>query len=70
MIEEKFSRHFMVVHTFVSDEARVKYCTPPENEIQRKNGYPSISGRSKQRENIPNACKPGWAMMIFSTVTG
>ena len=30
MIEEKFSRHFMVVHTFVSDEARAKYCTPPE----------------------------------------
>ena len=30
MIEEKFSRHFMVVHTFVSDEAREKYCTPPE----------------------------------------
>ena len=30
MIEEKFSRHFMVVHTFVSDAACVKYCTPPE----------------------------------------
>ena len=30
MIEEKFSRHFMVVHTFVSGEAREKYCTPPE----------------------------------------
>ena len=30
MIEEKFSCHFMVVHTFVSDEARAMYCMPPE----------------------------------------
>ena len=30
MVEENFSRHFMVVHTFVSDEARAMYCTPPE----------------------------------------
>ena len=30
MIKDKFSRHFMVVHTFVSHEARAMYCTPPE----------------------------------------
>ena len=30
MIEEKFSSRFMVLHTFVSDEARAIYCTPPE----------------------------------------
>ena len=30
MIEKNFSRHFMVVHTCVSDEARAMYCTTPE----------------------------------------
>ena len=30
MIEEKFSRHFMVIHIFVSDEARAMCCMPPE----------------------------------------
>ena len=30
MINEHFSRHFLVVHTFVSDEARSAYLTPPE----------------------------------------
>ena len=30
MLEEKFSRHFFVVHTFVSEEARLQYLTPPE----------------------------------------
>jgi hypothetical protein len=70
MIEEKFSRHFMVVHTFVSDEARAKYCTPPENAIHKRSGYQSISGQFKPRENMPNACKLGWEMMISSTVIG
>ena len=31
MLKEHFSRHFLVVHTFVSDEARSAYLTPPEN---------------------------------------
>ncbi len=30
MLNERFSRHFFVVHTFVSDEARSAYLTPPE----------------------------------------
>ena len=30
MLKERFSRHFLVVHTFVSDEARSAYLTPPE----------------------------------------
>ena len=30
MIEEKFKHHFFVVHTFVSEEARKEYLTPPE----------------------------------------
>ena len=30
MLEERFSRHFFVVHTFVSEEARLQYLTPPE----------------------------------------
>ena len=30
MLKEQFSRHFLVVHTFVSDEARKAYLTPPE----------------------------------------
>ena len=30
MIEEKFQNHFFVVHTFVSEEARKEYLTPPE----------------------------------------
>ena len=30
MIEEKFHSHFFVVHTFVSEEARKEYLTPPE----------------------------------------
>ena len=30
MIEEKFQSHFFVVHTFVSEEARKEYLTPPE----------------------------------------
>ncbi len=30
MVKEHFSRHFLVVHTFVSDEARTAYLTPPE----------------------------------------
>ena len=30
MIEEKFQNHFFVVHTFVSEELRKEYLTPPE----------------------------------------
>ena len=30
MIEEKFEDHFFVIHTFVSEEARKEYLTPPE----------------------------------------
>ena len=30
MLKERFSRHFFVVHTFVSEEARREYLTPPE----------------------------------------
>ena len=30
MIKEKFQNHFFVVHTFVSEEARKEYLTPPE----------------------------------------
>ena len=30
MLKERFSRHFFVVHTFVSEEARQGYLTPPE----------------------------------------
>ena len=30
MIKEKFQKHFFVVHTFVSEEARKEYLTPPE----------------------------------------
>ena len=30
MIEEKFQNHFFVVDTFVSEEARKEYLTPPE----------------------------------------
>ncbi len=30
MIEEKFPLHFFVVHTFISEEARKEYLTPPE----------------------------------------
>ena len=30
MLEEKFSRHFFVVHTFVSEDARLGFLTPPE----------------------------------------
>ena len=31
MLKERFSRHFLVVHTFVSEEARREYLTPPED---------------------------------------
>ena len=30
LLKERFSRHFFVVHTFVSEEARREYLTPPE----------------------------------------
>ena len=30
MIEEKFQNYFFVVHTFVSEEVRKEYLTPPE----------------------------------------
>ena len=30
MLEEKFSRHFFVVHTFVSEDARLGFLTPPK----------------------------------------
>ena len=30
MLKERFSRHYFVVHTFVSEEARREYLTPPE----------------------------------------
>ena len=30
MLKEQFSRHFLIVYTFVSDEARKAYLTPPE----------------------------------------
>ena len=30
MLKEQFSRHFLVVYTFVADEARKTYLTPPE----------------------------------------
>ena len=30
MLKERFSKHFFVIHSFVSDEARQEYLTPPE----------------------------------------
>ena len=30
MLKERFSRHFFVIHTFVSQEARQQYLKPPE----------------------------------------
>jgi len=30
LLKERFSRHFFVVHTFVSKEARREYLTRPE----------------------------------------
>ena len=30
MLRERFSRHFFVVHSFVFEEARREYLTPPE----------------------------------------
>ena len=44
-MEEK---HFFVVHTFVSDEARKNYLTPPEKKIRRRKGKPSENGLRMQ----------------------
>ena len=32
MTEKAFSRHFFVVHSFISEEARKQYLTPPEKQ--------------------------------------
>jgi len=30
MLRERFSKHFFVIHSFVSEQARQEYLTPPE----------------------------------------
>ena len=32
MLKERFSKHFFVIHNFVSEEARLGYLTPPEKQ--------------------------------------
>ena len=36
MLKERFSRHFFVIHTFVSQEARQQYLKPPEKRNPRE----------------------------------
>ncbi len=42
MLKERFSRHFFVVHTFVSEEARREYLTPPEKRDPPEPGQPEL----------------------------
>ena len=32
MLKERFSKHFFVIHNFVSEEARLEYLTPPAKQ--------------------------------------
>ena len=41
LINDKFKKHYFAVHTFVSDEARKEYMTPPEKK------YPPEHRRSE-----------------------
>ena len=70
MIEEKFQNHFFVVHTFVSEEARKEYLTPPEKrnppqkQLTEKKWAEEATGDFAQ-------CMQTWvAMMIFFIVIG
>ena len=67
-MEEK---HFFVVHTFVSDEARKDYLTPKKKENHPKREKQSASGqREHQKANMLNASRRGVVMKNFSIVIG
>ncbi len=38
LIKDKFKKHYFAVHTFVSDEARKEFLTPPEKKDPQKKG--------------------------------
>ena len=70
MIEEKFQNHFFVVHTFVSEEARKEYLTPPEKRNPPQKQLTERNGQRRLQVTLQSACKHGLAMMIFFIVIG
>ena len=45
-------KHFFVVHTFVSDEARKEYLTPPEKRNPPKKSRQNENGLKQQQVNL------------------
>ena len=66
-MEEK---HFFVVHTFVSDEARKEYLTPPEKRNPPKKSRQNENGLKQQQVNLLGVFRDGVAMKSFSIVIG
>ena len=66
-MEEK---HFFVVHTFVSDEARKEYLTPPEKRNPLKKSRQNANGPKQQQVNLLGVFRDGVGMKSFSIVIG
>ena len=66
-MEEK---HFFAVHTFVSDEVRSQFVTPPEKRNPPKKREIEKEWVEKFRANTVDACRLGSVMRNFSTVIG
>ena len=66
-MEEK---HFFVVHTFVSDEARKEYLIPPEKRNPPKKSRQNENGLKQQQVNLLGVSRDGVEMKSFSIVIG
>ena len=66
-MEEK---HFFVVHTFVSDEARKEYLTPPKKRNPPKKSRQNENRLKQQQVNLLGVFRDGVEMKSFSIVIG
>ena len=66
-MEEK---HFFVVHTFVSDEARKEYLTPPEKRNPPEKTRQNENRLKQQQVNLLGVSRDGVEMKSFSIVIG
>ena len=55
----------MLLHTYVSDEARAMYCTPPEKCEPKSERLSEYQWAVQATGSMLSVCKPGWGTMIF-----
>ena len=63
-------KHFFVVHTFISDETRKEYLTPPEKRDPPQKNLTEREWAERAKGQYARCMRNFMEMMNFSTVTG